>query len=107
MEKRTGRQAPSVRKGVAGIPVLWEAGLDTHYGLRDGIVMWLLPDPSTKCYKDDTLLDAITLLRRLKLASFLRDQYRHSPPPMLPTLCHQCLILGFAFSGVLRFVFGR
>lgn len=100
LEKHAGRQAPSVRKGAAGIPVLWESGLDTRYGLGGGIVMWLLADPSTKCYKDDTLLDAIALLRRLKLASFLRDQCRHSPPPMLPTLCHQCLILAFAFSGV-------
>lgn len=61
--------------------------------------MWLLADPSTKCYKDDTLLAAIALLRRMKLASSLRDQCRHFPPSVLPTLCHQCLIRGFAFRG--------
>lgn len=43
---------------------LGKARLDTHYGLRGGIVTWLLADPSTKCCKDDTLLDAIALLHR-------------------------------------------
>lgn len=84
--------------------MLGEAGLDARCGLRGGIVMWLLADPSTKCYKDDTLLDAIALLGRMELASSLRDQCRHFPPSVLPALCHQCLIRGFAFRGVLCFV---